>query len=181
MSTPKSPPLEVGRASKLSSKLRLDQIALHELSAKHVAGHEAPKLAFAVDLGTVSYASREDDVVAVFPLGVTIQHQGEGTTLELAQLMITTRVFYRHETTWTAEDEAYLPDYLGLVGWMHTWPYARAEVQGLSVKLGFPALLLPVLLSGQTAEVIVQRIGAPPVEPPPAARPAPMPAKRRRR
>ncbi|WP_437486626.1 hypothetical protein WME75_04085 [Sorangium sp. So ce1014] len=41
-----------------------------------------------------------------------------------------------------------LPHYAGLMSYMHTWPYFRADIQYLSTKLGFPPLVLPVVLSG---------------------------------
>jgi hypothetical protein len=39
-------------------------------------------------------------------------------------------------------------DFAGTLGFMHSWPYFRAEVQALTAKLGLPALTLPIVLSG---------------------------------
>lgn len=54
--------------------------------------------------------------------------------------------------------------FAGIVGFMHAYPYIRAEVQMLTSKLGLPPLTLGVLLSGQA----VNRVA---VTPQPAGNP----------
>ena len=89
------------------------------------------------------------------------------------------RAAYAKQASWTDEDGAYLDDFVGIVGWMHVWPYIRAEVQALSSKLGFPALTLPPLLAGQTKNIPVRRLH--PARTRPAASPRKKLAKARSR
>lgn len=154
--------LDVGRASTLNKKLALGQISLFELSARHSAEIvAAPAFSFTMKLESPSCAFRETDVVALFPLVVTIEHVKKSKRVPLAEVRVTARVVYRKADEFSSADSAALPDYVGIVGWMHVWPYLRAEVQSLSTKLDFPPLLLPVLLSGQTADIPVNVVAPP--------------------
>lgn len=153
---PASARLEVSRASTLNSKLALGQIAVFELSARHsgmvVA---APNFSFTMKLDSPHCAVRAPDVAAVFRLVVTVEHAEQDKRVALGEVRVAVRAIYRKSPDFTVADEAAVPDYVGIVGWMHVWPYLRAEVQSLSTKLDFPPLLLPVLLSGQTADIPV--------------------------
>ena len=161
MSAPKSRRHEVARAAKLNEKVRLSQITLFEISARHLARLEGlePTFSFSMRPETVLYTEEKDETFAAFPLRVTIEHKGEQGKVALGEIHVVVRVIYRREPTWQPEDADLFDDYLGIVGWMHAWPYLRAEVQSLSTKLTFPPLILPVLLAGQTADVGVQRVG----------------------
>jgi hypothetical protein len=46
-----------------------------------------------------------------------------------------------------ADDQ--LENFMGYYGFIHVWPYARAEFQALTAKLGVPPLTLPVLKTGR--------------------------------
>lgn len=52
------------------------------------------------------------------------------------------------------EAEKAIASYIGITGLMHIWPYARAEIQQLSTKIGLPPLLLPPIVSGHCHELI---------------------------
>ena len=163
MKTPGPKALEVARAATLNKKLALAQIALFEVSARHSAEEvvPTPQFSFSMNLESPSCVIRATDVVALFPLNVTVEHLAGGVRVPLAQIRVVARVFYRIADDFNEADAAAVPDYIGIVGWMHAWPYLRAEVQSLSTNLDFPPLVLPVLLSGQTADISVQVVTAP--------------------
>jgi hypothetical protein len=79
------------------------------------------------------------------------------------------RAAYEFREEPTESDWAAFEHYAGIVGWLHVWPYMRAEVHCLSTKLGFPPLVLDVMLSGHTSQLSVRRFGD---------EPNPAPAKR---
>lgn len=151
--------LEVARASTLNTKLALGQIAVFELSARHSGTLVAtPNFSFTMKLDSPHCAVRAPDVAAVFRLVVTVEHAEQDSRVALGEVRVAVRAIYRKSADFSAADEAAVPDYIGIVGWMHVWPYLRAEVQSLSTKLDFPPLLLPVLLSGQTADIPVNLV-----------------------
>jgi hypothetical protein len=172
MKPTKHAPLEVARAATLNKKLALGSIGVLELSAK---------LSFTMNLQPVSCVSRPGDVIAVYPLRVIVEHVDGEARLPLAELSVSMRASYRKFPSFTNDDEAAVPHYVGIVGWMHVWPYLRAEVQSLSTKLDQPPLVLPVLLSGQTAEVPVEMHDASSLAPTPATPAAPTPKPPRTR
>ena len=150
-------PLVVDRARQLNQKLRLDQVALYSLSADPVAGVAEPHLGYAITIDSVVWLATAISIEAFYPLRVEIQHVADGAPTPLARVAVTTRVSYMREPGFVEADLEYVEDYLGIVGWMHVWPYARADVQALSARLGFPPLVLPVLLAGQTSSAVVRR------------------------
>lgn len=168
MKPSKPAPLEVARAAMLNQKLALGSIGVLELSAKLSAQHvEAPSFSFTMNLQPVSCVSRPGDVIAVYPLRVVVEHVAGEARIPLAELSVSMRASYRKHPSFTGDDEAAVRHYVGIVGWMHVWPYLRAEVQSLSSKLDLPPLVLPVLLSGQTAEVPVELVALPEAQPAP--------------
>lgn len=169
-------PLEVERAAKLNRRLRLVSVDVHGLFAQHLGTVADANLAFHPSIGTTSFAEVEDKVVAVLPIKVEIQHKDTERPLLLANLEVALRLTYQREGgPLDPAEQDVLPDFLGIVGWVHAWPYARAEVQSLSTKLGFPALVLPVLMAGGTKNVIVERVEADTGKPDEAeAAPSPM-------
>jgi hypothetical protein len=140
----------------LNAKLALLQVAVHEIQARHVKGQLDPTLSFSLDMDAVTCARAANAVMAVYPLTVTIEHVDGKAREPLAIVRVAMRLEYTVAETFTHDDEPYVEDYLGIVGWVHAWPYLRAEVSDLSTRLGFPALLIPVLLAGQTANIPVR-------------------------
>lgn len=153
--------LEVARAAKLNTKLALKEMSLFEVRARRLPPHgvpEQPSFTFAMAFSPTLYADYEGELLPVYTLNVFIQHHGEGERVPLAELNVAMRAAYTKNPDFLPGDLDFADDYLGIVGWMHAWPYVRAEIQSLSTKLGFPALVLPTLLAGQTADTPIRRI-----------------------
>ena len=149
--------LEVGRASSLNTKLRLEHVSLFRVAGNHSGEVVAsPSFSYTTNLEPPVCADLGSKVVAVFPVTITINHVADGSRVPLGEVHVSMRAIYRKSPTFADEDHPAVEHYVGIVGWMHVWPYVRAEVQSLSTKLGFPPLVLPVLLSGQTANIPVQ-------------------------
>lgn len=163
-----APTYDVHRASKLNTKLHLAGVSLFEMHAKHIvsAAVSEPRLTFSLRQQEVVYAALGDDVLPVYVVAVQLQRLDDNDNpVPLGEIMVAMRAAYAKHENWTDEDSLYLDDFVGIVGWMHVWPYIRAEVQTLSSKLGFPALTLPTLLAGQTANIRVRRLHPAPTKP----------------
>ena len=109
------------------------------------------------------WARFSDGLVALFGLSSAIvalpRREGDPEPGELGIVQVTVQVEYDIRKELDDEQQAALPDFIGVVGWMHAWPYIRAEVQELSAKLRFnPPVTLPVLLAGQTCDVPVEEV-----------------------
>jgi hypothetical protein len=142
------------RASTLNSVLLLQDVALYALEAKHVHHQESPKLGFSMNLGEAVW-TRSDTGVAVFlRLDVSIDHVVNAEHTKLSTLAVTFQLTYGARAP--LAPDAPVADYVALASWLQAWPYFRAEVQALSTKLGYPPLVVPVLLPGQTADVAVR-------------------------
>ena len=150
------------RAATLNRRLQLSNISIFELSGQRtphsVPGAGEPNLSFSLELESPACLDGEGEVFAVFPVLVKLE-QLEGTERHgLAVLRVGVHIVYAKDRALDEGEAAALEDYVGIVGWMHAWPYVRAEIQALSVKLGFPPLVLPVLLAGQTADIEVRKL-----------------------
>lgn len=147
--------LEVEAAAKLNSVLRIADIGLVEITANTLNQVEEPTWCFSTSLNEVRWYREENAILGIYPVQVFIQHKGAEEPENLALVRVAARAVYVITGELDDEKLACVPDFLGIVGWMHVWPYLRAEVQQLSAKLGYPPLTLPLLLAGQTKNIPV--------------------------
>ncbi|HYQ28434.1 MAG TPA: hypothetical protein VER04_14490, partial [Polyangiaceae bacterium] len=113
-----------------------------------------------------------DRVDAQFPFVVDISATREGNSEEIARLAVTVFISYLGASKFSVDD---LRHFVGVSGFMHAWPYLRAEAQSLTTKIGLPPLLLPLIVSGAVPSKVA--VGLPLVV---AGSPKPeLPAKKR--
>jgi preprotein translocase subunit SecB len=153
------PPLDVNAASRLSSSLRIRDIVCVGLEAKHLATEEAPSgstLGWETPPVQVFWDLEGDVLKVILPFSVFIDaHQHEKADKEkvvrLAEITVAMRIEYAvtRGESWSEED---VPHYVGVCSYLHAWPYFRADVQSLTAKLGYPPLVLPVIVSGHAAK-----------------------------
>jgi hypothetical protein len=149
--------LFVEAAKKLNQSLQLENVLFVKIDAQLNTLSSEPNFAFSMALGEVNWARLDAGVLADFPVEVGIQDKRQGSEpVDLAIIRVALRAAYSSQTL-SPEQEDAVPDFLGIVGWMHAWPYLRAEVQSISTKFGLPALTLPLLLTGQTSKIPVVR------------------------
>lgn len=152
------PPLNVDAAARLASKVDLRDVVCVETSAKYVASPTSSQgVALSWDLKDPHASWRIDDaqIGVRFPFGITI----EEATGDDAQNRVIADLKLVFQTVYSGDrlDKAHmseLPHYLGISGFMHLWPYVRAEVQCLTSKLRLPPLILPVAVSGHAARIV---------------------------
>jgi hypothetical protein len=144
-----APPPNQQLAASLVQRLELTDIVITAFEARHIRGVPARRLGYSHGFGDVQWGIWEGEVRAAFPFMVQLEAHGDANEVTpLARMSLTVRADYRIDERFSEKDEEAVNHYLGLSGIMHVWPYIRAEVQSMSIKLGFPALTLPVLLPG---------------------------------
>ncbi|WP_437763118.1 hypothetical protein WME77_34455 [Sorangium sp. So ce764] len=118
----------------------------------------------------IEWSRRENEIIAMLPFGLTVESVGsdkESRPAKVAELSVAMRLDYSLVEANGPVTVGDIPHLIGTLGYMHSWPYFRADVQYLTAKLGMPALVLPVVLSGEVqARVLVSESPASPDEPP---------------
>lgn len=160
MTGKRAPSESVRRASQLNTKIRLHNIVPVAIHAQRYDVDDEPQRGYKLEAQAVEWMRYQNAVGAQFGVSVELFRGPEAQRVLLAKLEVAFRVFYALATPFSPEDEAFVPDYLRSAGWLHAWPYLRAEVQRLSSSLGLPALVLPVLLAGQMGDIAVMRVAA---------------------
>lgn len=181
------PPLNIGHASALATRLTVTGVLLQAIQGSIIDGSPGPRR-FDLQKPEVDWFAIDDElrVLVNFVLRIC---RGEGEDVHLlAQMNILYRLDYTVLPGERPSDDQFA-HFAGITGFMHVWPYLRSEVQSLTVKMGLPALTLGVATSGYAVEnVTVRHIederGAPSMPAVPvasamaAAKPAPKPRKR---
>jgi len=162
MSKSEANPWSAQRGSVLNAVIQLKNVELTHLAAKplpHVDITE-PRFNCSVNFDPVMWDTTDTGLNALYALNVEIQHLGE-PVVPLVSFRLGVRNTYLKTAPIPDEHWAFVPDYLGIAGWLHAWPYFRADVHSLSTRMGFPPLLLPVLRAGHTANIDVVRLSTP--------------------
>lgn len=167
------PPLDIDAASRLAHQIRLVDVVCMEVSARCMVPTLAvPESGLSWDLHdpTAVWAMDEDEVRVLFPLALTIEGQLPSKSSKpqrLAEFHVSYTIVYAAKDL-NGEQLRDLPHYLGVSGFLHFWPYFRADIQALSAKLRLPPLVLPTIVSGNAAA----RVSISPAEKPARSRAA---------
>lgn len=108
-------------------------------------------LAFDLDCGGAAWAKVDAiHLVGVFPFAITLQAAAvdDRPATNFGRIFVALRISYEFNVPLDEQPDDALENFVGFYGFLHLWPYARAEVQSLSAKLGLPPLVLPVLRPG---------------------------------
>jgi len=153
-------PLIVEAAARLANQVTLRDISCVEVRAVHLnAPPDSPDLALSWSTPSPSvFWGLEGAVLKVlipFVLVIEgIEPNGDAKALPLAEIRVTLRLDYDVRGENIQQD---LPHFAGISSYMHAWPYFRADVQALTTKLGFPPLVLPVIVCGHPAKHVTVR------------------------
>lgn len=157
----KKPPLDVDAAARLSNFVKIRDVSCVELHAAHrnaPAASAELSLAWATPNATAIWGVEGSTLKVLIPLFLVIdgvENGDQGSKTRLAEMQVTLRLDYEVDradgAAWSDDD---LPHFAGIASYLHAWPYFRAEVQALTTKLGFPPLVLPVIVSGHAAKQV---------------------------
>lgn len=133
-------------------------IRLASMSALRGPGQHN-NLSFALSVSCEWLALDTNKVLLVSAIDVAVHSSVESDSKqqELAHLKLSYHSLYlftKPVGTWPTPA---LESFLALNGTHHVWPYARAELQEMSVKIGLPPLILPVLKPGNLPRTFTLR------------------------
>jgi hypothetical protein len=144
---------KVVHAARLSSVIQLVDVAFQLIRAELT---NAPRGRLSYKQELISAVWRRDNakLTVVFPFRLTLSSIDDGKTEEIGSISMNIRAQYELQEGFSDDMAEDLPHALAVLGFMHTWPYIRAEVQGLTSRLELPALTLPVMVSGHAEECV---------------------------
>jgi preprotein translocase subunit SecB len=156
--------LDAAVAAQLAGSITLKNVEFVKIVAEHLATRGVRKLRFDLPHVTVKWLRVARELRVVFPFVVDISAVNEDSRrTPLGSVRVTIMVVYEIKSDIAIPSDEQLQHYVGISGYMHSWPYLRAEVQSLSAKIGFPPLVLPVIISGHAASrVLVKQVSAAP-------------------
>lgn len=142
-----------------AARILLKDVAFASIEAKLLGGSPTGNLGYRLPLITVVWSKRGDRISAIFPFSLIAESKNDDGTVaqEVAAISVVMHIEYRLIEKNGIIEAATLPHVVGTLGYMHAWPYFRADVQWLTSKLGFPALVLPVVTAGKVRERVVIR------------------------
>lgn len=148
---------DVRIASTLATKIQLHSVSYLECRGRMLSTDDPRKLQY--DLPPVNgvWSVHDRRLAVVLPFVLSVKNAAaEGSPVsDLAEISVMIGLNYLLHDATILPNEDELPHFAGISGYMHAWPYFRADVQWLSTKLGFPALTLPIVLSGEVPSRIL--------------------------
>lgn len=141
-------------AAEHSSKILLRNVAFEAIEGKLLGGSARSLLDYRTPQVCATWSKIDSTISAVFPFSLVIETKDEPRGLAEAVADLSLRILLEYELLEKRSviPEEVLPHVIGTLGYMHAWPYFRADVQWLTTKLGFPPLVLPVVLSSQLGD-----------------------------
>lgn len=147
------------RANTLLSVAKFDDLTLSSVQGDKLADPEGAHILQPLQVpNPVSWSTESGKLLARFRLVVSLRGGGVFTTRELYRLKVAVIAHYTLKEPLTDEQRGHVPDFLALRGWTQAWPYLRSEIQELSVKLGLPPLVLPLLQPGGAKDIDVKEV-----------------------
>lgn len=152
---------DVQVAATLNRVLSIVDVSFVSLEAMLTSEVPQQGLAYGYHLSDVMWDGDETHVLAIYRVQVRLRRKsaGDSPADEFGRVAVAARVQYEADALSPEHVEA-VPHFVALTGWVHVWPYVRAEVQALTAKLGIPPLTLPFLFHGQTARTPAVRVPA---------------------
>ncbi len=137
-----------------SVHILLHDIAFGAIEGKLLGGPLGNILDYRIPQVCVTWSMQDDAISAAFPFSLVVEtkHEPHGLAAAIADISVLINIEYKLVQNNGTIPLEHLPHVIGTLGYMHAWPYFRADVQWLTTKLGFPALVLPVVLSGQIGD-----------------------------
>lgn len=143
-----------GIAAKLTASFALNDILCVSLSATNTPGSEVSRLSYDLPQIPVGWLMDARELAVVLPFKMEVFGNDDADKKPIALFEVVMRVSYMLVSE-SVPSNIDIAHYAGVMGYMHTWPYFRADIQYLTTKLGFPALVLPVVLSGDVPKRVL--------------------------
>jgi preprotein translocase subunit SecB len=135
--------VSIAVASELSRVLRLENVRFAAVSARSFSSRPASKLKFDMPVIDAVWRLEGAALDVLLPFVLHVRASDEPTVLFEVEVSVMVSYASRNEDPLDPER---CRNYAGINGFLHAWPYVRAEVQMLSTKLGYPPLTLPAIV-----------------------------------
>jgi hypothetical protein len=140
-------------AAKESASWLLDSVETLSISAlRHALLVPGMRLGWTLPDVDMTFKHTKTSLKVVAPFTLIVHDASSSSPAPQLLTIGMTLVLTYHHRTGAAPSES-VDDFAGTLGFMHSWPYFRAEVQSLTAKLGLPALTLPIVLSGNVSKL----------------------------
>jgi hypothetical protein len=148
-------------AAKLVGRIALVEVGVLKLEAEvSRLPHEGEYLTYDERQIRVTWNRTQSVVLAVFDCEIRVRCGADkDSATPLGRFRVVHKVQYRFVDATDYPDDESLRHYIGVIGFMHVWPYYRSEVQAMTAKLGLPALTMGVKVSGSAKDLVL--IGPP--------------------
>lgn len=83
--------------------------------------------------------------------------EGEDAPSTFAEVLIRVQLIYTFTESLEQRPDDDLEQFFGYYGFIHMWPFVRAEIQALTAKINVPPLTLPVLKTGRLPTALTVR------------------------
>lgn len=137
---------DIEEAAKIASYVRIKTICFTSIIAQSFSPQKGTDVQYGLEEVPVLWTSQDKGMLAIVQLRLALQSDGN----VFGEFNLDSRIDYELETDSLPSDSA-ISKFVELNCVLHAWPYLRAEAQSLSLKLGMPMMLLPVLRAGQAA------------------------------
>lgn len=146
---PRTPDIEL--ASRASPHFTLKNIAFLELSGRQLSACDGSELSFEFPCVRVKWAHIGEHYSAIAPFIFELSVGPDDEKTRFAEVRIALKLDYVLDPDAIDVTADEIESFVGLMAFMHGYPYVRAELQNLTAKLGLPPLLLPLMVSGAAA------------------------------
>lgn len=153
MSLPADIEPDVKLASALSPKIALRGVSFPSVSARIIRPLDKAGLDYSLSKVRVYWGVEGEELRVMLPFGLHAYPIGDPEH-RVAEFSIAIRLDYQLRLEGDALVNG-IPHFGAICGYMHAWPYFRADIQWLTTKIGLPALVLPVIVSGDVPDRVL--------------------------
>ena len=171
---------DANRAARLADKFTLNAIRIASLRAEMTQQLTSPsQLGFAFLPFKATWAIREQSLNVAFSFSLRLSQRSKEPKSEqrLGLIKVGFVAAYHIKQTLSDQERLEVTHYVGVITFLHLWPYFRSEVQAITTKVGLPALTLPVMVSGHAAKFVQVTEAAPPEPTPTTVAPETAPSE----
>lgn len=153
MSVPADIEPDVKLAFALSPRIALRGVSFPSVSARIIRPLGKAVLDYSLSKVRVYWGVDGEELRVILPFGLHAHPMGDPEQ-RVAEFSIAVRLDYQLRLEGDSLVNG-IPHFGAICGYMHAWPYFRADIQWLTTKIGLPSLVLPVIVSGDVPDRVL--------------------------
>lgn len=142
---------DVQIAMKHTSALVLADVSCFGIGARVMVPSPGGLLHYRIEHVAMDWHLSGAEIFLSVPFELVVEHAAtkDSQKVSIGTISVDFSLTYRSRSSELSVPRDEIPHVIGISGYMHAWPYFRADVQWLTTKVGLPSLTLPVVLSGE--------------------------------